>query len=90
MTHSLYDSRHYVIISSGDAPSINFDEVMETSLETLRYSVDGTLTFVKYDGEEMPPSVANCPSKSQPYGYEEFLAVLSTEIWQPSGDMYGP
>jgi hypothetical protein len=89
MTHSLYDNRHYVIIAASDAPNINFDEVLETSIETLRYSVDGTLTFVKYEGE-MPPSVTNCPSKSQEYGYEEFLEVLSTEIWQSSENMYGP
>ena len=46
MSHSQFDNRHYVVISSGDASLVNFDEVMETSINTLRYSVDGTQTFV--------------------------------------------
>jgi hypothetical protein len=39
--------------------NINFDfnEVFETSEETLRKSVDGELTFVKYEGIETPSSV---------------------------------
>ena len=63
MSHSEFDHRHYVVISSGDASLVNFDEVMETSINTLRYSVDGTQTFVKYEGDQ-PASVASCPSKS--------------------------
>ena len=89
MSHSDFDNRHYVIIASGDAPSINFNEVLETSLETLRYSVDGTLTFVKYEGE-MPPSVFNCSSKSPEYSHDEILEILATETWtgpmQPMGE----
>lgn len=80
MSHNLYDNRHYVVISSGDAALVDFNEVMETSINTLRYSVDGTLTFVKYEGD-MPASVAACSSKSQEYGYEEFLELLSSEVW---------
>lgn len=44
-----YDMRRYLIIPSTIVNTINFDEVMETSLDTLRYSVDETQTFVKYD-----------------------------------------
>ena len=49
MPHSAFDNRHYVIISSSDVPNIDFTQVMETSADTLRFSVDGTLTFVKYE-----------------------------------------
>jgi hypothetical protein len=44
-----YNMRRYLIIPSTIVNTINFDEVMETSLDTLRYSVDKTKTFVKYD-----------------------------------------
>ena len=89
MAHSAFDHRHYVIIGSGDVPLINFDEVMETSADTLRFSVDGTLTFVKYE-HEMPPSVAACPSKSQEYSHAEILAILNADDqvwWQPMEEM---
>lgn len=79
MSHT-FEHRCYVIIPSGDAPLVDFNEVLETSLETLRYSVDGSLTFVKYDGE-MPQSVLNIEAKQGPYTHEEILQILSTETW---------
>lgn len=44
-----YDMRRYLIIPSTIVDTINFDEVMETSIDTLRYSIDKTQTFVKYN-----------------------------------------
>jgi hypothetical protein len=46
---SEYGTRRYLIIPSTIVDEINFNEVMETSLNTLRYSVDETKTFVKYN-----------------------------------------
>lgn len=45
----MYDNRRYLIIPSSIVDDINFSQVHETSKDTLRYSVDGTKTFVKYD-----------------------------------------
>lgn len=42
-------NRRWLIIPASEAVNINFDEVLETSLETLRYSLDGSKTFVKYN-----------------------------------------
>lgn len=86
MAHSNPDNRHYVIISSGDASLIDFNQVKETSIDTLRFSLDGTLTFVKYE-HEMPSSVAACTSKSQEYSHDEILAILYAEdgVWWQEG-----
>lgn len=89
MSHSNFDHRHYVVISADDVSNIDFSQVLETSADTLRYSVDGTLTFVKYEREEdesMPSSVAACTSKSQEYSHAEILAILNNEDqvwWEP-------
>jgi hypothetical protein len=82
MSHSDFDHRHYVVISASDVPNIDFTQVMETSAETLRFSVDGTLTFVKYEGD-MPSSVTACSSKSQEYSHSEILAILNADdgVW---------
>ena len=85
MSHSNFYHRHYVIISAEDVPLIDFSQVMETSADTLRFSVDGTLTFVKYEGD-MPSSVTACSSKSQEYSHSEILAILNNEDqawWHP-------
>lgn len=43
-------SRNYVIINANEVDSVDFSQVDETSADTIRYSLDGTKTFVKYDG----------------------------------------
>jgi len=45
----MYNSRKYLIIPSSIVDNINFTQVHETSKDTLRYSVDASKTFVKYD-----------------------------------------
>tara|TARA_B100000073_G_scaffold249495_1_gene209726 strand:+ start:882 stop:1148 length:267 start_codon:yes stop_codon:yes gene_type:complete len=82
MSHSNFDHRHWVIISASDVSNIDFTQVMETSADTMRFSVDGTLTFVKYEGD-MPSSVTACSSKSQEYSHSEILAILNANdgVW---------
>jgi hypothetical protein len=59
----MYDNRRYLIIPSSIVDDINFSQVHETSKDTLRYSVDGTKTFVKYDlviqEEDLPQNSLN-------------------------------
>ena len=76
-----YNNRNFMIFNVSEVSNINFEEVLETSEETLRKSVDGTKTFVKWDGEEIPPSVQSLQTKDGPYTYEEILDILSTPEW---------
>lgn len=73
----------YVIFDFSEVNKINFNEVKEDSIDTLRKSVDGTKTFVKYEGV-MPESVSDLLSKSREYYNFEFLEILSTEEWTNS------
>lgn len=74
------NDRKYVIFDCSELPSVNFSEVMETSADTVRKSVDETKTFVKYEGTQ-PASVAALTTKSQEYTHEEILAILATSEW---------
>ncbi len=74
------NERKYVIFDCSELPSVNFSEVMETSADTVRKSVDQTKTFVKYEGTQ-PASVAALTTKSQEYTHEEILAILATSEW---------
>jgi len=51
-----YENRRYLIIPTSVTSSIDFNQVHETSSETLRLSVDGTQTFVKYEITEVTSS----------------------------------
>jgi hypothetical protein len=45
----MYENRNYLIIPVSEISKIDFSSVNETSADTLRKSVDGTKTFVKWD-----------------------------------------
>lgn len=69
-------SRKYVIINADEVDSVNFSQVDETSADTVRYSTDGSKTFVKYEGDQ--PSFLN---GKQEYTHSEILTVLSGDEW---------
>lgn len=71
----------YVIFSSSELDKIDFTEVMESSVETVRRSVDGSKTFVKYSSDEMPASVSTLTAIEGPYNNAEILSILSTIEW---------
>lgn len=76
----VFEDRKYVVILYSDIDKVDFTQVMETSADTVRCSVDGTLTFVKYEGE-IPSSVAALANKSQEFTHEQFLVILSGPEW---------
>jgi hypothetical protein len=75
-----YENRRFVIFDVTELDQIDFNQVHETSEETVRLSVDGLKTFVKYDMPQ-PESVAVLQTKSEEYTYEQMLAILQTEEW---------
>ena len=86
-----YDGRKFMIFSVTELDQIDFTQVLETSIDTVRKSVDGLKTFVKWDND-MPTSVANLTTKEGPYTYDEILEILATPEWTdpnpfPSGSI---
>jgi hypothetical protein len=68
--------RKYVIIDASDVSSVDFDRVLETSPETLRFSVDDTKALLKYEGEQ--PSFLSGKTE---YDHAEILTILATDEW---------
>lgn len=81
-----YDNRRFVIFNVSELSTIDFDQVFETSADTVRKSVNGTLTFVKYD-LPMPSSVTALTSRSQEYTFSQILPILATSAWTDSSIM---
>ena len=75
-----YENRKFMIFNVSELDQIDFTQVYETSADTVRKSVDGTKTFVKWDGT-IPDCVNNLTTKEGPYTYDEILIILSTEEW---------
>lgn len=75
-----YPDRRFVIFNVTELNQIDFNQVLETDINTVRKSVDETKTFVKYD-LPTPSSVTNLTTKSQEYTYDEILQILATPEW---------
>jgi len=69
-----------MIFNVSELSQINFEEVLESSIDTSRKSIDGTKTFVKWEGE-IPECVNNLTTKHGPYTYEEIIPILSASEW---------
>lgn len=76
----MFEHRNYVIFDVTELSLIDFSQVMETSADTVRKSVDGTKTFVKWEGDT-PACVEGLSTKTSYYTHEEILEILSTEEW---------
>jgi hypothetical protein len=74
------NDRNYVIIAASELNKVDFTQVMETSAETLRYSLDGQYTFVKFEGET-PSFFGLINDKSQQYSHTEILEILAGPEW---------
>ena len=72
-------SRKYVIINADEVDSVNFSQVDETSENTVRFSTDGSQTFVKFDSDTTPSFLVG---KTQ-YTHSKILTILATDEWTP-------
>ena len=70
----MFENRKYVIISKDEVSSVDFSQVLETSADTLKYSLDGNKTFVKYEGSQ--PSFLSGKTE---YNHSQILAILKDE-----------
>ena len=75
-------ARNYLIFSSASLDQVDFDQVLESSANDVRRSVDGTKTFIKWEDTE-PTFLASLSGKEGPYTQEEILAILATGAWEP-------
>ena len=80
MAHTL-EHRSYVIFSTSELSVIDFDQVLEDSVDTVRKSIDETKTLVKWDGESVPSSVQQLTTSEGIYNNDEIFVIMNTEEW---------
>lgn len=74
------DYRLYAILTILEAQKIDFTQVKETSIDTLRLSINGELTFIEFDCENIalflePLEVLKVVI------YDDLILILETEQW---------
>ena len=71
---------NYTILNKEELDSVNFDEVLETSTNTIRYNNANTEFLLKFEGDT-PTFLVD----KQLYDYEGIMQILNSPEWtQPT------
>ena len=81
---SKYD-RKYIIFNVSELSTLDFSQVLETSINTINYNIAGTQTIVKYVGN-MPSSIQALTTKEGPYTHSEITTILDGPAWNDPND----
>ena len=84
---STFQNRRWLVLPSNLTGSINFNQVLEASPSTLRYSVDKTETFVKYDVTVVTASYTQSYYDPETHQTESYIVQAGT-YGRP--DIYSP
>lgn len=74
------DNIRYVIFDVSEINKINFDDVLETSADTVRLSVDGTKAVVKWEGI-VPLCIQTLETKTDYMSHSEILEIMNSDSW---------
>lgn len=77
----MYENREYIIFPVSELGKIDFNQVLETSIDTVRKSVDQSKTFVKWNGDQAPSCISLLNNTEGPYTHQEILQILATPEW---------
>jgi len=70
-----------MILNVSEVSKIDFNQVEETDANTIRKSIDGTKTFIKYESGSNPTFLNSLTTKEGPYTYPQMLNVLTGSFW---------
>jgi hypothetical protein len=81
---NIFPNRRWLVIPTTITGSIDFNQVQESSLNSLRLSIDGTKTFVKYDINEVTESYTISVPDKEHLGEEYTYTVEAGIYGRPS------
>jgi len=71
-----YSNRKWVIVNVSDITDEMIESAMQTSMDTLRKSLDGTKAILKWDGD-----TPTCFDGMTTYNHSEILTELAKSDW---------
>ena len=73
----MFDNRKWVIVNVSDVTDEMIENAIETSMDTLRKSLDGNKTILKWDGD-----TPSCFDGMTIYTHSEILVELAKSDWR--------
>lgn len=72
----------YVTLSVTEISKLDFSQIEQTSIETLRRNIANTQTIIKWNNSAGTPSCVNSlTTKSPDMTHDEALTLMSTTAW---------
>jgi hypothetical protein len=75
-------NRRWVIIPSSDISLVNFNEVLENRIETVRFSNNGEEFFIKFDLAEDQVFPSFIKDSYTVMTYSQIMELLETDNWK--------
>ena len=72
----IFENRKWVIVNISDITDEMLESSIQTSVDTLRKSLDGSKAILKWDG-----STPDCFDDMTIYSHSEILTELATSDW---------
>ncbi len=78
-----FENRRWIFLPATEVDNINFDQVIESNKNMLRYSQDGNTTFVKYEGVRPDCYDLALPLNEgeKEFNHTEALSFLNSNDW---------
>ena len=80
---SRFPNRRWLVIPATEVENVNFNQVLEASADSLRYSVDGMQTFVKYEVRVVEEDLTETFIDAET-GEEQTVTTLAGTYGRPS------
>ncbi len=76
--------RTYVIVNTSDLVSLDYSQLLTTSIETTIRNIVGDKAIVKYNGD-MPPTIESLSNKTL-HNHNEILTIVESVEWRGQPD----
>lgn len=73
----------YIILSVESINNLNFDQVLETNVNTLRFNADKTKTFVKFIENNIPDIISEALTINERtiHSHSQIIDILKEPEW---------
>ena len=77
----MFENRKWVIVNVSDITEEMIESAMQSSMSTLRKTIDGSKAILKWDGD-----TPSCFDGMTTYSHSEILEELAKSDWTPDGE----
>ena len=77
----MFENRKWVIVNVSDITEEMIESAMQSSMSTLRKTIDGSKAILKWEGD-----TPSCFDGMTTYSHSEILEELAKSDWTPDGE----